>query len=321
VAIEWTDDPRAFADPAWRSLHERDPDATLFQSPDFLKPYWEELGGELRVAIVTGGGEPVAFAPFELVDGVLRFVGGTEVTDYQGPVAIPEAREAAAKELLAALPALEGWEVADLRGLPEDGAWLPVLSGAARDAGLAVEEHDDGVAPLLELPGSWDAYLDGLKGKLRHEIRRKDRRLREAFPDARLVDASADTLDADLDRFLAWHRASPGPKGSFMDPAMELFFRRLARALHPPGVFRQGGGRKLAGVIAFRSGTSLLLYNSAYDHDLAKLSPGMVLLSDLIRELIEAGCERLDMLKGDLEYKYRFGPRPRRVRRLRLARG
>jgi hypothetical protein len=44
----------------------------------------------------------------------------------------------------------------------------------------------------------------------------------------------------------------------------------------------------------------------------------MALVAELIRSAIEEGCRGLDMLKGDLPYKYRFGARPRGVARLRL---
>jgi CelD/BcsL family acetyltransferase involved in cellulose biosynthesis len=46
----------------------------------------------------------------------------------------------------------------------------------------------------------------------------------------------------------------------------------------------------------------------------------MVLVADLIREAIESGRTRFDLLKGDLEYKYRFGATARPIGRLLLTR-
>src|SRR5256885_620719 len=77
------------------------------------------------------------------------------------------------------------WTVADLRGLPDDRAWLSLLREAATAQGLDVVEDDDqnGVAPFLALPSTWGAYLDGLPAKLRHEIKRKAKKLEtEAGP-------------------------------------------------------------------------------------------------------------------------------------------
>jgi CelD/BcsL family acetyltransferase involved in cellulose biosynthesis len=325
MTVEWTDDPRALVARDWTSLVAADPDGTIFHTPRYLKLYWEEFGaGTLQTAHVSVGGEQIAAAAFELTDDTLTFLGGFDVTDYLGPVGVPESRGAAAKELMSSLASRADWRAADLAGLPKSGAWLPALAKAADDAGLEAEPGDDAVAPLLRLPDTYDSYLESLSGKLRHEIRRKDRRLREALPDVRLVESSPDTVADDLGRFVELHRTSTGRKGTFMVPGMELFFRRLADDLLPDGMFRlmflETGGDKVAGAVAFRWDDTFFLYNSAFDHAWAGLSPGMVLVAELIRCAIEEGCRSFDMLKGDLRYKYRFGARPRRVGRLRLRR-
>jgi hypothetical protein len=43
-------------------------------------------------------------------------------------------------------------------------------------------------------------------------------------------------------------------------------------------------------------------------------------VAELIRDAIEEGRRGLDLLKGDLPYKYRYGARPRRIARLLLHR-
>ncbi|MGH2675392.1 MAG: GNAT family N-acetyltransferase [Actinomycetota bacterium] len=325
MAVEWTDDPSAFVAGDWTALVDADPEATFFHTPRFLKLYWEEFGADrLETATVRLADVPAAVAAFDLRDGVLTWLGGFDVTDYTGPVGPPERRAEAAGALMTALASREDWAEANLAGLPGDGTWLPALAEAAGRAGLRARVEEDGVAPFLELPHSYQAYLDGLTGRLRHEIRRKDRRIREAWPDLRLVDSDPDTLGKDLDRFVELHRASVGTKGRFMVPGMELFFRRLGEELLPGGTFRltflETGGERVAGAIGIRFRDRFLLYNSAYDHERARLAPGMVLVAELIRSAIEEGRVTFDLLKGDLGYKYRFGARPRRVCRLVLGR-
>jgi CelD/BcsL family acetyltransferase involved in cellulose biosynthesis len=325
MPVEWAADPQDFTTLEWTDLVEADPEGTFFHTPRFLKLYWEEFGAEqLRIAVVRREGEPEAISAFEVRDGTLTFLGGFDVTDYMGPVGAPAARDHAARELMAAVAELEDWERADLRGLRQDGRWLPALVQAATDMGLSPQVASDGVAPYLQLPESFDEYLAGLQSKRRHEIRRKDRRLREAFPDAQVVDSTPDTVADDLDRFVELHRSSGGQKGKFMVPGMELFFRRLADGLLPDGtlrlVFLQAGGNRIAAAVGFRDRTWFRLYNSAYDHRQGPVAPGMVLVAELIRSAIDEGCQGLDFLKGDLGYKYRFGPRPRRIARLLLDR-
>jgi CelD/BcsL family acetyltransferase involved in cellulose biosynthesis len=325
MTVEWSDDPRIFVARDWSGLVETDPDATLFQSSGYLKMYWEEFGAEhLQIALVGDGQADVAVASLDIRDGTATWLGGFDVTDYMGPVGRPEARDRSAKELMSSMAARKDWGRADLAGIPARSPWLHALRRGAEDAGLAAEAAEDAVAPFVQLPSSYHEYLEGLPGKLRHEIRRKERRLRESFPDVRLVDATPTTVRGDLDRFVELHRSSEGDKGRFMVPGMELFFRRLADELLPERLVRvaflEAGGRKIAGAVGFRDRSQFLLYNSAFDHEYREVSPGLVLISELIRSAIGEGCRVFDMLKGDLPYKYRFGARRRRMMRLRLRR-
>jgi len=326
MRVTFSSDPLDFTRRDWTEIARADATATFFQTPRYLKLYWEELGdqAELLLGFAEEEGSTVGAVAFERIGSTIRFLGGTEVTDYMGPVAVPGAEDGMAKELFDALHAVEGWADADLRGLPEDSPWLQRLHDAAAASGLSVEVAEDSVAPFLPLPATFDEYLAGLPGKLRHEIRRKARRLMEETGGYRLVHATAASLPEDLDCFVELHRSSEGPKGKFMQPGMEIFFRRLGEEFLPDGVFRlafvQIEDTKVAGAIGFSSGGVFSLYNSAYDRGWARLAPGMVLVADLIAEAISGGCRAFDMLKGDLEYKYRFGATPRRVKRLVLRR-
>ncbi len=328
--IVFSQDPRDFARRDWSALVTTDPAGTFFHTPGFLKLYWEEFANRpdhLLLAFAEQDGEQVGAVAFERFDRTLRFLGGTEVTDYMGPVALPRVQAAVATELFAELGRLDGWTEADLRGLPEDRAWLSFLTEAAAVQGFETEVLDDrnGVAPFLPLPGSYDEYLERLPSKLRHEIRRKARRLETEVGPWHMCLATADSLEVFLDRFVELHRTSEGPKGVFMQPGMEIFFRRLGEAFLPLGVFsltfiETAEHVKLAGSIGFRFEGTYSLYNSAFDRAYQPVSPGMVLVAEDIRMAIEAGCSAFDMLKGDYAYKYRFGAAPRPIKRLVVRR-
>ncbi len=329
MRIAFSEDGRDFVRRDWSTLVTADPAGTFFHTPRFLKLYWEEFGQATPLLLAFGeedGGGQVAAVALERIGETLRFLGGIEVTDYMGPVALPEAQEPFAKELFDALGARADWAEADLRGLPEDRAWLGILEGAAAARGLATEIVDDqnGIAPFLALPGSYEAYLSGLPSKLRHEIRRKARRLEAEAGPWRICLAQRDTLVPFVDRFVELHRTSEGPKGVFMQPGMEIFFRRLGEAFLPRGVFSlafiEVAGQKVAGTIGFRHKGTYNLYNSAFDRSRKHLSPGMVLVAEDIRIAIESGCSAFDLLKGDYAYKYRFGAVPRAVKRLIVRR-
>ena len=326
--VVFSEDPRDFQRRDWSDLVEGDPAGAVFHTPGFLKLYWEEFGeGGLLLAFGEDpAGRQVAAAAFELVGDVLRFLGGTEITDYLGPVGEPEAVGDFSTALAEALTDRTDWRQADLRGLPEDSPWLGALRTAFEARGIGVEETDDqnGVAPFIDLPPTWDVYLEGLPAKLRHEVRRKAKKLEAEAGPFRVETATEVNLLAFLDRFVELHRESEGPKGVFMVPGMEIFFRRLGEEFCPRGIFRLtflGLGEELAaGTIGFVYGGTYSLYNSAFDRRWQHLAPGMVLVAEDIRQAIEDGCRRFDLLKGDYPYKYRFGARPRAIRRLVVAR-
>lgn len=330
MRIVFSEDGRDFQRRDWSALVLADRAGTFFHTPDYLKLYWEEFGERPEHLLLAfaedDDGEQVGAVAFERIGRTLRFLGGTEVTDYMGPVGLPDQQEAMSKELWSGLLTRDDWDDADLRGLAEDNAWLDLLRAGAADQGLAVEETEDqnGVAPYLPLAATWDAYLEGLSSKLRHEVKRKARKLEAETGPFRIVTATPETLIPFLDRFVELHRMSEGPKGVFMQPGMEIFFRRLGEAFGPRGIFRltfiEVGGVKAAGTIGFSFGGTFFLYNSAFDRELQQLGPGMVLVGEDIRLAIEDGCRAFDLLKGDYAYKYRFGAHARAVRRLMVTR-
>jgi CelD/BcsL family acetyltransferase involved in cellulose biosynthesis len=330
VDVVFSEDPRDFQRRDWSDLVRADPAGTLFHTPEFLKLYWEEFGEEpdhlLLAFCEDDTGAQVSAAAFELIGDTLRFLGGTEVTDYMGPVGIPEAIAGSAHALWAGLLARDDWREADLRGLAEDSPWLAELREAAASQGLAVEETEDqnGVAPILDLPATWDEYLARIPSKLRHEIKRKAKKLEAETGPFRIETATDDTLLPLLDRFVELHRMSEGPKGVFMVPGMEIFFRRLGQEFCERGVFRltfiRVRDELAAGTIGFSFEGTYSLYNSAFDRKWQQLAPGMVLVAEDIKEAIEEHCSLFDFLKGDYAYKYRFGARKRLVKRLVVSR-
>lgn len=330
MRITFSEDGRDFQRRGWAELVDADPGGTFFHTPAYLKLYWEEFGEQPEHLLLgfaeEDDGTQVGAVAFERIGTTLRFLGGTEVTDYMGPVGLPQAQETIAKELWAALLGRDDWTDADLRGLPEDRPWLGLLRDAAAAQGLGVEEAEDqnGVAPFLPLAATWDGYLEALPAKLRHEIRRKAKKLQAEAGPVAIRTATAETLIPLLDRFVELHRMSEGPKGVFMQPGMEIFFRRLGEAFLPGGIFRlnmiEVGGELAAGTIGFAFDRTFFLYNSAFDRGWGNLAPGMVLVGEDIRMAIEEGCDGFDLLKGDYQYKYRFGAYPRAVNRLVVTR-
>jgi CelD/BcsL family acetyltransferase involved in cellulose biosynthesis len=309
------DDPSAFAGIAdrWRTVLATDPAATVFHTPQYLATWWSEFGSRetLRMIEVLDGDRTIAIAPMTVgADGVARFAGDHDTTDYRGPTSAPEQRDAVAAAVFEAMGG-DGARAFDLDGLAADSGWPDAFTDAAKAAGYSVGEEHPEACPRITIPGSYEAYLAALPGKLRHEIQRKARRLeRDAGPYTIRL-ATEHTLDDDLEKFFAMHRSASGPKGHFMYEGMATFFGSFAWMLFSQGWLRlallEVGDEPWAGVFAFAFGGEWGVWNSAYDHSKRELSPGMVLMGDCIRFAAEEGSHTFDLLRGTEAYKYRFG--------------
>jgi len=82
--------------------------------------------------------------------------------------------------------------------------------------------------------------------------------------------------------------------------------------------FVQMNGAKAAGYLNFDYMNHIWVYNSGMDFTSKELSLGWVLLGYLLQWANENKRQSLDFMRGDEQYKYRFGAIDRRVLRARV---
>jgi CelD/BcsL family acetyltransferase involved in cellulose biosynthesis len=263
----------------------------------------------------------------KLEDGraILRFVGGIDLTDYLGPICAAPDREAVAEALICWLEDTEEtWAEFDAHNLPVPLRFAESLVERADRFEVEFSLDQEETAAVLPLPESWDDYLAALDSKNRHELRRKRRRLFRDHPDARFRTATEETLERDLKTFVEMHRGAEGHKGHFMNPEIATFFERLAHAFMPLGWLRldflEIAEREVASTFSFELDGTFYLYNSAYEPEAARVSPGLVLVSHLVEDAIERGLETFDFLRGPERYKYQLGSQAVPLHNVRLIR-
>ena len=192
----------------------------------------------------------------------------------------------------------------------------------ARGYQTLVEVED--VCPIIDLPATWDDYLMMLSKKQRHEVRRKLRKS-GAEADTRFYVVGPDhDLEAEMQAFIELHQKSTPEKDQFMDRQMQSFFFEVAQVLQSQGwlqlAFVEMDGHKAATLLNFDYGGAILVYNSGYDPARFRhLSPGIIVTARCIEHAISLGRPKLDFLRGDEVYKYRFGAQDTEVRRLLIA--
>ena len=322
---------RCFDLPEWRSLLEQDPNRQLFAYPEWNRAWWEEFktGKDLFLMTMSRGEQTIAVLPlYRRIDAgrkILRFIGGIDLTDYLGPICALEDRGDVAEALVGWLASTDvEWDELDAHNMPVPLGFAEYLAERADARGFAFRIEQEETAAVLPLPTDWEEYLAGLDKKERHELRRKRRRLEREHPDARVRTATPETLDKDFQTFVDMHRGAEGHKGHFMRPEIATFFRRVADATMPQGWLRldllEIGDRAVASTFGFEIERKFYLYNSAYEPDAARLSPGHVLVSELVKRSIDHGLELFDFLRGPERYKYQLGAQAVPLNNVRILR-
>ena len=174
----------------------------------------------------------------------------------------------------------------------------------------------------LELPSTWDAFLKGLTGKERHEIKRKLRRLNEAAHiHFRVVERKTEVSEQ-VDIFFELFKLNRSDKSDFMTAQRVSFFRSLAEALAEARIlklfFLDLDDRPAAAVMCFDYNSTVYLYNNGYDERYRSLSVGLLSKVFTIRNSIERGKIKYDFLKGTEVYKKRLGGKPIQLFRCRV---
>jgi CelD/BcsL family acetyltransferase involved in cellulose biosynthesis len=319
-----TSDPVCIArDPAsleteWSELARRRAYPTVFLTPDWIRAA-RKYDRRRQITLRVANRGIAALARDE--DGTISFAGG-ELTDYQDILAAP-------KDVRFVAEALAEWLAAEYTPrirfdfVPEETATVDATSAALAAAGYEVHVERLVTAPRMELPSSFDTYVQGLGKKERHELRRKLRRLETG---RRVVFRFAEEGErvAVLDRFVALHRRSRGEKAEFMTGDTERFFRDVAETLSARGWLRLGvlnvDGDDAAVLFGFAYEGTLALYNAAYDPNLAALSVGIACAAYAIRAAISEGLRTYDFLRGDEPYKYDLGGTDHWLLRLEASR-
>ncbi len=296
----------------WESLLSDCPVDTLYLSPQWQEVWWDTFGDGRKMAgfYIEDPDGIIAIASMSRQDDVVSLMGSPETFDYNDFVVRPGYEATFYPKLIESL-SQQGFASLELYSLRESSPTLKYRPDLARQQGYSVEIAQEDVAPGLDLPVSWDAYLEVLSRRDRHELRRKLRRLESVQSWTWYSLTDEEQVIARLGDFLSLMRVSDPEKSKFMPPQREEFFYNIARRTAQLGLiklfFMELGGKLVAASLCFDYGTTRLLYNSGYDLEYSYYSVGLLLNALCLRDAIEQGKEYFDFLRGSEPYKYHLG--------------
>jgi CelD/BcsL family acetyltransferase involved in cellulose biosynthesis len=327
---------------SWNYLLSCSASHVPFLRHEYLATWWKTLGGgewaigEMLIALAyhedgtLAGAAPLFHTTNRDQQKALMLIGSIEISDYLDIIVCQEDLPGFIQELLPLLVQLNSpaWEVLDFYNILDASPTLPVLRQAAQNLGWQVHEEPLQHCPYIPLPGDWETYLSAIDKKQRHEIRRKMRRADEWAQEGSepvrwyIVEDSA-SLNQEMDDFMDLMAQDPD-KAKFLSPVMRTQMQLAARAAFDNGwlqlAFLAVGDTKNAGYLNFDYEGHIWVYNSGINYEARELSPGWVLLGHLLKWANEHQRSRFDFMRGDEDYKHRFGGIDRRVVRIKISR-
>ena len=314
---------------AWDALLPESISPYPFLDCAYLQTWWQTRGGgewpqESQLAIIVGeeagtlvGIAPLFFAPGQ--EAALRFLGQIEVSDYLDVIVRQDHLSNFLEGLLAFIASADlPTKSLDLANIISDSPTLTALPAACEAAGWDCECSVIQPSIYLQMAATWDDYLAGIDKKQRHEIRRKMRNAESNYEVGFTIMGPEHDCQKEMDSFMTMMRHEPD-KDAFLTEPMVTFIGDSARIFCSQGrlhlCFLTFNQVKVAAYYSILAGKDLLVYNSAYAAEYFQASPGWVLLGKVIQWAIENGFEKVDLMRGDEVYKYRFGGIERFVHR------
>ena len=307
----------------WDALLQKSITNAPFLQYGYLERWWTHKGGgewntgNLVLLSARMNDELIGIAPlFSAVQEgkkKLLFLGSIEISDYLDFIYDPQHGQ---EFFNAVFDYLVNNDFSDIESLllynlPESSPTNTYLKKTCDEKGWKLESAHAYHTPSIQLAADWDTYLAGIDKKQRHEIRRKLRRA-EGSPetiDWYSVDERS-SLDDEIEDFFKLMVLDEEKQEFLTDPMREQMRSIIHWAFDEKILqlsFMTVEGAKVAAYLCFDYQQRIWVYNSGFDPQYREYSPGWVMLSYLIQDAISNGKQIFDFMRGDEDYKYRFG--------------
>ena len=278
----------------WQRLLETSPIESPFLSPSFAVALARHRSS-VKVVAFREGDQYVGFLPVDVL-GLRAQAVGMKFADFQGGV-FQAGTQVRALTLLRAI-GVQSYHF-DHQLLSE-----PFCKSAVRRI------H----SPYLDLTHGYSHYSQSLRDRgssVVSQLNRKRRKLEREVGEVRLE------LNSNCPELLDWiirEKREQRKRTRTFDVLQFDWVVQALKELRPVNKPAFGavttalfaGDRLAAAHFGLRTSTVLHYWFPAYDHELSKYSPGLILLLETARQYAERGIRRLDLGRGDERYKQRL---------------
>ena len=218
------------------------------------------------------------------------------------------------------------WDFSQLNTLPPQSPGIAALRQLL-DQRRWVTFEKQTPASAIELPATWEEYLQRLSSKERGKVGLRTRKLEKNY-DIRIRRCTEET---EIDSFLqalyelhGKHWQVRGLPGTLHSAARRQFYGELAPQLlahHQLELWvLELNGKIVATQFGLRHGTTVFSLQEGFDPEYSADSVGYVLRSQVLKQVIADGIRRYDFLGGADESKLRWGAQAGHYLNLSFAR-
>jgi CelD/BcsL family acetyltransferase involved in cellulose biosynthesis len=220
------------------------------------------------------------------------------------------------------------WDVFRLWNVLEGDSLVDRFAGAVHDRPLASLVRDAHASYFLELPDSYDRYLEARSAKFRNYLRRTERKV-AAESDVRILEmTTVDEVGSGYEMLLEIERASwKHQHGTAISSAPQAtgFFRDLCFGAAARGRLQLQvlsiRGRPVAYNLGYVHDSTYYYLKTSFAEDLKPLGVATFLRARLVRSLIERGLRVMDFPAQPHEWERQWTETVRWHKRLTLFRG
>jgi CelD/BcsL family acetyltransferase involved in cellulose biosynthesis len=297
----------------WTGIVESDPSATPFHRPEWLIPWWRAFGsGQLHALMFRFRQDRSAgFVPLFIHEWNGRrqvTLAGNGVTDYLGLTHGPGAGSECARLTFDYLRG-ERWDVCDWADLPADP---PLTEAVPADFGPV--PCNDLPCTRAVLPRSAGEFEDALPHGLRRTLRLAQRRLEDRGP-LKFETFRGDPGRRVIEELFRLHECRwahrGGPESMLDQPCVQRFLMEASARFSALGKLRlyalSHRGELAAVILALFDRSRAWGYITGMDPELARFSPGSLVLRYAIADAITEGAAAWEFLRGDEAYKFQWG--------------
>jgi CelD/BcsL family acetyltransferase involved in cellulose biosynthesis len=295
-----------------------------FAAPAWVLAWWRNLRPErarLRLVLVREKSRLVGLVPLFAIGRSHYTLGGglAPVEPLSRPGLAQEVARAAAGALAERRPTM-----IELEAHGSSPSWAALLGEAWPGRGARCWLRSEAVVPRVDLGDGFDDWMSSRSASFRREIRRKQRKLREAGGAFRF--ATAQSIERDVSTFLRLHRrrlTATSGETSLGDEGIERFLVDAGEDLLDSGRFRllclDLEGKTIATQLLLVAGREVSAWNSGFDEAFAQHSPSIQCIVEGLRDAADRGGRTMSLGQGAHDYKFRFADQRDRLETYVLA--